>query len=607
MNKSKAQTEQCPMTEWGTISWPRLDRRVFKLQKRIFKASSRGDVVAVRRLQKTLLSSWSAKCIAVRRVTQDNQGKKTAGVDGIKGLNAPQRIQLVKILKLSDKAKPTRRVWIPKPGKSEKRPLGIPTIRDRATQALVKLALEPEWEAKFEPNSYGFRPGRSAHDAIGQIYCDINQKAKYVLDADIAQCFDTINHTKLLEKVNTFPTLRRQLRAWLKSGVIDKHQWFPTEAGTPQGGVISPLLANIALHGLETLMQQVFPRRTPVIRDKEDPTQKKRQTIASPNIVRYADDFVVFHDDLGVIQKAQQVISQWLAELGLELKPSKTRVTHTLWEREGEKPGFNFLGFTIRQFPVGKYTTGKNTHGQPLGYKTVIHPSNELVKRHQETLKQTIHVHRGVNQETMIGNLNPLITGWARYVSTVASRSTCEHLDDYLFKRLWSWARSKHQGKTGKWVKRKYWQTYRESNWRFLKGSYRLKHHSDTPIIRHKKVRGDASPFDGNTLYWSQRRSNHPELHPTVAKLLQRQKGKCAWCGNNFWEEDTWEIDHKQPKSQGGRQNLSNLQVLHRHSHHRKSNHDKVFLTENHFVEEPDEMKVSRPVLKPSGEGNLLA
>lgn len=231
---SKAQSNL--MMEWKDIPSHKLERKVFKLQKRIFKASQRGDVKTVKRLQKTLMRSWSAKCLAVRRVSQDNQGKKTAGVDGIKSLTPKQRIELVEKLTQTHKAKPTRRVWIPKPGTEEKRPLGIPTMADRALQALVKLALEPEWEAKFEPNSYGFRPGRSAHDAIAAIFNCVNRKAKYVLDADIAKCFDRINHEALLEKLNTFPTLRRQIKSWLKSGVMDGKSMFPTQEGTPQGG-----------------------------------------------------------------------------------------------------------------------------------------------------------------------------------------------------------------------------------------------------------------------------------------------------------------------------------------------------------------------------------
>jgi RNA-directed DNA polymerase len=213
-------------------------------------------------------------------VTQDNQGKKTAGVDGIASLQAGERLTLVANLDLDTKPQPTRRVWIPKPGTDEQRPLGIPTLFDRALQALVKVALEPEWEAKFEPNSYGFRPGRSCHDAVEAIFESIKQCPKYILDADIAKCFDRINHEALLDKINTFPRLRRIIKAWLKAGVLDGETLFPTEQGTPQGGVISPLLANIALHGMEETIQTAFPVR-----------RKNGKVISrTPILVRYADD-----------------------------------------------------------------------------------------------------------------------------------------------------------------------------------------------------------------------------------------------------------------------------------------------------------------------------
>ena len=229
-------TEQ-PMYKWKDLPWRKLERSVYKLQKRIYQASLRGNVLLVHKLQRLLINSWSAKSMAVRKVTQDNQGKKTAGVDGVKSLSPAARIKLVKELKMGTKSKPTRRVWIPKPGKKEKRPLGIPTMYDRALQALLKMALEPEWEAKFEPNSYGFRPGRSTHDAITAIFDSIRFKPKYVLDADITKCFDRISHEKLLEKLNTFPTIRKQIRAFLKAGVLDGKKLFPTDEGTPQGGV----------------------------------------------------------------------------------------------------------------------------------------------------------------------------------------------------------------------------------------------------------------------------------------------------------------------------------------------------------------------------------
>ena len=201
-----SKTSHVTTVEWNQLNWQKLEKAVFKLQKRIFQASQRGDVASIRKLQKTLIRSWSAKCIAVRKVTQDNSGKKTAGVDGVKSLSPIARLSLVNKLRITGKSKPTRRVWIPKPGSNEKRPLGIPTMYDRALQALVKLALEPEWEARFEPNSYGFRPGRSCHDAIEAIFNTVRSQDKYILDADISKCFDKINQNALIDKVNTFPT-----------------------------------------------------------------------------------------------------------------------------------------------------------------------------------------------------------------------------------------------------------------------------------------------------------------------------------------------------------------------------------------------------------------
>ena len=221
--------------EWKDLPWREIERRVFKLQKRIYRASQCGNTKAVHRLEKLLMRSWSARCLAVRKVTQDNRGKQTAGVDGVKSLTPPQRLALTSILHHTHTAQPVRRVWIPKPGKAEKRPLGIPTMRDRAVQTLARLALEPEWEARFEPNSYGFRPGRSVHDAIEAVFAAVAQKPKWCLYADIAGCFDNIDHAALLHKLGTFPSLRRLIRAWLKAGVWDGVDLKPTESGTPQG------------------------------------------------------------------------------------------------------------------------------------------------------------------------------------------------------------------------------------------------------------------------------------------------------------------------------------------------------------------------------------
>lgn len=558
-----------PMVEWKHINWRKLERCVFKLQKRIYKASQRGDIKALRRLQKTLMKSWYARCLSVRRVTQDNAGKKTAGVDGVKSLSPEARFKLVIKLKLGKKVKPTRRVWIPKPGTDEKRPLGIPTMYDRALQALIKMALEPEWEARFEPNSYGFRPGRSCHDAIEAIFDSIKQKPKYVLDADISKCFDRINHKVLLEKLNTFPTIRRQVRAWLQAGVMDGKQLFPTSEGTPQGGVISPLLANIALHGMEERIKQYT----------ETMTGNKRNNRRSLNLIRYADDFVILHEDITVVQRCKEIISEWLKDIGLELKPSKTRLAHTLDKYGEEKPWINFLGFNIRQFKKGKYQTGNSTNGEPLGFKTIITPSKEKQKIHYDRIASIIDDHKAAPQVALIGNLNPVIRGWSNYYSTVVSKDTYSVQDHLMYQKLKAWAERRHPKKSKGWVAKKYWQTIGGDNWAFAtrqegKNPTRLLSHIGTPIIRHVKVKGEASPYDGNLIYWSSRMGKHPEATKRVATLLKKQKGKCTHCGLYFREEDVLEIDHITPKTLGGKNEYKNLQILHKHCHDVKTTED---------------------------------
>ena len=347
MNKPKTDSIKLKTVGWDSIDWQQVDRYVFKLQKRIYAASRRGEIKKVRKLQKTLMNSWCCKVLAVRRVTQENRGKRTAGVDGVKSLSPIARMKLVGQLKLTGKSKPTRRVWIPKPGKDEKRPLGIPTMHDRALQGVVKAALEPEWEALFEASSYGFRPGRSCHDAIEHIRVAVQSKAKYVLDADIAKCFDNINHSILLQKIGHTGKVRQQIKAWLKSGVIDQGVFTATSDGTPQGGVVSPLLANIALHGIEKMLTD-FAKTIDMRRVDKPNSQVSWQTkVRSINFIRYADDFVVIHRDLKVIQRCQKLISEWLKDIGLELKPSKTRIAHTLKPELSEDgiAGFDFLGY----------------------------------------------------------------------------------------------------------------------------------------------------------------------------------------------------------------------------------------------------------------------
>ena len=565
------------MVEWHSINWRKLERSVYKLQKRIYQASKRGDVKAYRRLQKTLMKSWSARALAVRRVTQDNQGKKTAGVDGVKSLTPKQRLELTGKLSLGTKVSPTRRVWIPKPGTLEKRPLGIPTMKDRALQALVKLALEPEWEARFEPNSYGFRAGRSCHDAIEAIYKSIHCKSKFVLDADIAQCFDRIDQENLLIKLNTFPTIRRQVRAWLKAGVMDGKQLFPTSEGTPQGGVISPLLANIALHGMEERIKQFA--ETFDLKDSRGGQQGKRDKRASLSLIRYADDFVILHEDLTVVQRCKDIISEWLQGMGLELKPSKTRLAHTHIKYEQEQPGFDFLGFNIRQFPAGKHSSSKSTKGKILGFKTIITPSKYKQKVHYDQIASVIDAHKAAPQAALISHLNPIIRGWANYYATVVSKVAYSVIDYLTYQKLRAWAKRRHSKKNGEWVSKRYWQSIGGDNWVFATKkedltSLRLLNHADTPIVRHVKVKGESSPYDGNLVYWSTRMGNNPEMPNRISKLLKKQKGKCTHCGLFFRENDVLEVDHKIPKSQGGKDIYDNVQLLHRHCHDTKTAND---------------------------------
>jgi len=403
MNKPKQKIEG-----WNTLDWQRIERRVFKLQKQIYltagKLKDKPDLYKqVRKLQKTLLNCLDAKVLAVRKVTQDNRGKKTAGIDGVASITQCERYKLAESLRLTGKASPVRRIYIPKPGTTEKRPLGIPTIKDRALQALIKLALEPEWEAQFEANSYGFRPGRNCHDAIKQIRISMTWKPKYVLDADISKCFDRINHEKLLEKLKISGKLKLQIKAWLKAGILEgNRRYYPTEMGTPQGGVISPLLANIALHGLEKHLKNhiaQFSIKSP--QGKAIGLRDKQRGLA---VIRYADDFLIMHPSKEILLSCREETEKFLSEMGLELNRGKTRISHTLYPNESEdrKGGFDFLGFHFQNYFSQVRSTTLRT-GEKSGFKTLIFPTGKAANAHQRNLSKIIRKYR--DQEELILNL----------------------------------------------------------------------------------------------------------------------------------------------------------------------------------------------------------
>jgi len=370
---------------------------------------------------------------------------------------------------------------------------------------------------------------RSCHDGRGAIFDSIKLKAKYVLDADIAKCFDRINHQALLDKINTYPRLRKQIKSWLKSGILDKGELFPTNEGTPQVGVISPLLANIALHGMEDQVKQYATSLK----------GNKRVNRQALSLIRYADDFVIIHESIEAILACQKIIANWLSDIGLELKPSQTKLTHTLNEYNGNV-GFELLGFHRQQHKVGNYRSASNGHFQ-LGFKTFITPSRSKIKAHLSRIATVIDDHKTAPQAALISKLNPIIGGWANYYSTVVSKEIFSKLDHLTYNKLRAGARRRGKGRINK---NKYWRTVGDNNWCFsTESGLELAPHSATPIVRHVKVKGNSTPYNGDWIYWSKRRGEYPETPMKVATLIKKQFGKCTYCGLYFTPTDIVEVD----------------------------------------------------------------
>ena len=416
-------------TEWHDVNWQKAYDNVRNLRRRIFKATQSNDWRKVRNLQRLMLRSYSNVLLAVRKATQDNKGHKTAGVDKVLVKTPRKRGQMVDdLINNQDwKPKPARRVYIPK-SNGKQRPLGILTIRDRCLQAIVKNALEPCWEAQFEGISYGFRPGRSTHDALGKIYLCMrpNKKKKWVIDADIHGCFDNINHELLLSTIGNFPG-RRLIREWLKAGYVDNKVFHAQKVGTPQGGIVSPLLANIALHGMEDALGVKYNCRG--------------ESLGRRVVVRYADDFVILCETKEDSELAKGDIEGFLKIRGLELSPEKTKICHIT-------EGFDFLGLNIRHYKV------KNTK---TGYKLLIKPSKKFLQKTRNDLREIFLSHSEKRIGDLIGKINPVIRGKANYLRQYVSSKAFSKLDDYLFKRQVRFVKRTHPNKNKKWTKNKYW------------------------------------------------------------------------------------------------------------------------------------------------------
>jgi RNA-directed DNA polymerase len=527
--------------EWHDINWRKAHQNVRRLQARIVKATQAGRWGKVKVLQRLLTRSFSGKALAVKRVTE-NQGKRTPGVDGKLWSTPESKMEGVKSLRQHGyRAQPLKRTYIPK-ANGKKRPLGIPTMRDRAMQALYKQALDPIVETTGDPNSYGFRQERSTADAIKQCFILLNHKnaAQWILEGDIQSCFDEISHEWLLTRA---PTEKPILRQWLKAGYIERHRWQETESGTPQGGIVSPVLTNLTLDGLETELKAKFPRH-------------KGQKV---HLVRYADDFIITGSSPDVLeQEVKPLVEQFLRERGLQLSPEKTRLTHI-------EEGFDFLGQNVRKY----------------GDQLIIQPAKKSVQTFLQKIRVTIKGNRPATAGQLINTLNPMIDGWVNYHCHVASKKTFVRVDHEIFKAIWHWARRRHRNKPAQWTKQKYFLSTKRSQWVFYgevpgkDGKTRrcqLSKAAYKPIKRHVKVKGQANPYDPQwELYFEKRlddkMANHWRGRQELLSLWQSQRGICPVCHQKITKQTGWHNHHLVWQTHGGIDGNSNRVLLHPNCH----------------------------------------